>query len=105
MHLKLFYEPIITKKPCFGPSRSRDRSVLVRGPWGETDWTLREEAQPGGRCGHRGEARRQDAPAAARQPQGQAESGGPLGRRGQGLVAVTCPPPSVAPVKLINVFH
>lgn len=58
-------------------SRSGDRPVLVRGPWGETHRALREEAQQ--RCGGSGQrtdaACRQDTDAAASQPQEQGEPG------------------------------
>lgn len=37
-------------------SRSRDRSILVCGAWGETHWALREKAQQCGGSGQRGDA-------------------------------------------------
>lgn len=75
-------------------SRSRDRPVLVRGPWREANRALWEEAQPRRGSGQRrGKIYRQDA-AAAQQPQKRAETGERVGSRGQRLVPVTaCPPP------------
>lgn len=50
--------------------RSRDRSLLVRRPRGETHWALWEAAQQRGGSGQRGDAaRRQDFGAPAQQPQ------------------------------------
>lgn len=76
---------------CFAVSRSRDRPVLVRGPWRETNRALWEEAQPRGGSGQQGgQISAQDA-AAAQQPPKQAETGERTGSRGQGLVPVTNP--------------
>lgn len=76
-------------------SRSRDRSILVRGAWGETHRALREEAQQRGCSGQRGDATcRQDAGAAPQQPKKQREPGESAGWRRQGLVTMTvCPLP------------
>lgn len=85
-------------------SRSRDRPVLVCGPWSETNRALWEEAQPRRGSGQRGgKIYRQDA-AAAQQPQKRAETGERVGCRGQGLVPVMARPPPRNMVKVLCHF-
>lgn len=85
-------------------SRSRDRPVLVCGPWSETNRALWEEAQPRRGSGQRGgKICRQDA-AAAQQPQKRAETGEQVGCRGQGLVPVMARPPPRNMVKVLCHF-
>lgn len=89
---------VITTFPVTALPRSRDRPVLVCGPWSETNRPLWEEAQPRRGSGQRGgEISGQDA-AAAQQPQKQAGTGEELGRRGQPLVPVTSSSTSFSPV-------
>lgn len=75
-------------------SRSRDRPILVRGPWGETHRALREEAQQCGAFAWRGDAACcQDVGADSSQPQKQEQPRTHVGRGGQGMVTMTaCPP-------------
>lgn len=98
LSLPLMYSDVV--------SRSRDRSILVRGTWGETHRPLREEAQQHGGSGQRGySACRQDVGTASRQHQKQREPGECAGWRGQGLVTMTaCPLPFIHKLLVSSFF-